>query len=99
MPLVWFGSFCINAEISFSFQGPNSKLVAFADDAMEGEADGEDDEEATVADEGEEGTAEEGDQAVVDKVCTYYRTSCSKPVIFFDHVGTSKQTRINCYNF
>ena len=46
--------------------GQNNKLTAQADDPMEGEVEGEDDDEATVADESEDGTADESEQAVVD---------------------------------
>lgn len=46
----------------FLFTGPSSSLVAFADDAMEGEVD--DDDEGTV--ETDEGTQDEGEQAVTE---------------------------------
>lgn len=50
------------------FSGAGSKLVALGDDAMEGEMDGEDDDEATVE---TDEPGQDGDQAVTetDHVC------------------------------
>lgn len=52
-----------------NFTGSGSKFVVMGDDAMEGELDGEDDDEATV--ETDDGAGDDEDQAVTEteKVC------------------------------